>query len=50
MAIRDSLIDHAKAGVVTEAIPGPRVPARSLGRRQFGAKYKARILDEYQWV
>jgi transposase len=37
------------AGVVdkTEA-PDPEVPERSAGRRQFSAKYKARILAEYE--
>jgi transposase len=27
--------------------PDPEVPERSLGRRQFSAKYKAKILAEY---
>ena len=27
--------------------PDPEVPERSSGRRQFSAKYKARILAEY---
>ena len=48
MTIHDSSIDRAKAGVVSEAIPDPQVPERSRGRRQFSAKYKARILDEYE--
>ena len=48
MTIHDSSIDCAKAGVVTEAIPDPQVLERSRGRRQFSAKYKARILDEYE--
>ncbi len=30
--------------------PDPEVPARSSGRRQFSAKYKARILAEYEAV
>jgi len=29
------------------APPDPEVPERSLGRRQFSAKYKAKILAEY---
>lgn len=48
MTIHDSSIDRAKAGVVTDPIPDPQVPERSRGRRQFSAKYKARILDEYE--
>ena len=47
MTIRDSSVRRAKAGVVTDPIPDPQVPERSRGRRQFPAKYKARILDEY---
>jgi hypothetical protein len=27
--------------------PGPEVPERSAGRRQFSAKYKTKILAEY---
>jgi hypothetical protein len=27
--------------------PDPEVPERSLGRRQFSVKYKAKILAEY---
>ena len=30
-----------------KAPPDPEVPERSLGRRQFSAKYKAKILAEY---
>jgi transposase len=48
MTIHDSSIDRAKAGVVTDLIPDPQVPERSRGRRQFSAKYKARVLDEYE--
>ena len=47
MTIRDSSVARAQAGVVTDPIPDPQVPERSRGRRQFSAKYKARILDEY---
>jgi transposase-like protein len=28
-------------------VPDPEVPERSLGRRRFSAKYKAKILTEY---
>ena len=48
MTIHDSSIGRAKAGVVTDPIPDPQVPERSRGRRQFSAKYKARVLDEYE--
>jgi len=48
MIIRDSLVARAQAGVVTDPIPDPQVPERSRGHRQFSAKYKARILDEYE--
>ena len=34
--------------MVTDPIPDPQVPERSRGRRQFSAKYKARIFDEYE--
>ena len=47
MTIHDSSIARAQAGVVTDPIPDPQVPERSRGRRQFTAKYKARVLDEY---
>jgi hypothetical protein len=30
--------------------PDPEVPERSPGRRQFSAKYKARILAEYDAI
>src|SRR5687768_17027688 len=47
MTIRDSSIARAQAGAVTDPIPDPQVPERSRGRRQFSAKYEARVLDEY---
>ena len=47
MTIHDSSIARAQAGAVTDPIPDPQVPERSRGRRQFSAKYKARIVDEY---
>jgi len=43
-------LDHARrhAGAMDDtAPPDPEVPERSLGRRQFSAKYKAKILAEY---
>src|ERR1017187_8840321 len=46
-------IDHHVAarqdsGVMTGTTPpDPEVPERSSGRRQFSAKYKARVLAEY---
>jgi len=37
------------AGVVDESkAPDPEVRERSAGRRQFSAKYKAKILAEYE--
>lgn len=48
MAIHDSLDARAKSGAVDNSNdPGPEVPERSRGRRRFPAKYKARILEEY---
>jgi transposase-like protein len=36
------------AGAMDDAAPpDPEVPERSLGRRQFSAKYKAKVLAEY---
>ena len=36
------------AGAMDDAaLPDPEVPERSAGRRRFSAKYKARILAEY---
>ena len=46
-------IDHLDdtrqhAGVMDDpAVPDPEVPERSPGRRRFSAKYKTKILDEY---
>jgi transposase-like protein len=42
----DSARHHAGAMDDT-APPDPEVPERSLGRRQFSAKYKAKVLAEY---
>lgn len=47
MTIHDSLVARADADAVSP-IPDPQVPVRGRGRRQFSAKYKARILDEYE--
>jgi len=44
-------IDDARrhAGAMDdETPPDPEVPERSLGRRQFSAKYKAKVLAEYE--
>ena len=38
------------AVVTNDTDPDPEVPERSSGRRQFSAKYKARILAEYEAV
>ena len=43
-------LDRARhhAGAMDDtAPPDPEVPERSLGRRQFSAKYKAKVLAEY---
>jgi transposase len=43
-------LDHARhhAGAMDDTDPpDPEVPERSLGRRQFSAKYKAKVLAEY---
>jgi hypothetical protein len=43
-------LDHARhhAGAMDDtAPPDPEVPERSSGRRQFSAKYKAKVLAEY---
>jgi len=43
-------LDRARhhAGATDDtAPPDPEVPERSLGRRQFSAKYKAKVLAEY---
>jgi transposase len=49
-------IDHSvaarqDAGAMTNTTqPDPEVPERSRGRRQFSAKYRARILAEYDSI
>ena len=48
MTIHDSLDARAESGGVNETSdPDPQVPERARGRRRFPAKYKARILEEY---
>jgi transposase-like protein len=39
--------DHQTGGVNEPGTPNPEVLERSAGRRQFSAKYKAKILAEY---
>jgi transposase-like protein len=39
---------HHADGVDDTKTPDPEVPERSTGRRQFSAKYKAKILAEYE--
>jgi transposase len=38
---------HHAGAMDDTAPPDPEVPERSLGRRQFSAKYKAKVLAEY---
>ena len=40
-------IEHQTGGVIETPTPNPEVLERSAGRRQFSAKYKAKILAEY---
>ena len=39
--------EHQTGGVIEPPTPNPEVLERSAGRRQFSAKYKAKILAEY---
>jgi transposase-like protein len=39
---------HHAGAMDDTAPPDPEVPERSAGRRQFSAKYKAKILAEYE--
>jgi hypothetical protein len=39
---------HQNGGVTEPPTPNPEVLERSAGRRQFSAKYKTRILAEYE--
>jgi transposase len=47
--IRDSFDARAQAGAVKERNdPDPEVPEKARGPRQYSAKYKSDILDEYE--
>ena len=47
--IPDSLDARAQAGAVDDSTdPDPEVPERARGLRRYSAKYKARILEEYE--
>ena len=47
--ITDSLSARADAGAMNEMTdPDPEVPERARGPRRYSAKYKARILAEYE--
>lgn len=47
--IHDSLTARAKAGAMNDTTdPEPEVPERARGPRRYSAKYKARILEEYE--
>jgi transposase len=49
----DTSITHLSApdidaGAMTEPVPDPEVPERARGPRRYSAKYKARVLGEYE--
>jgi transposase len=47
--IPDSLDGRAQAGAMDDSTdPDPEVPERARGPRRYSAKYKARILEEYE--
>lgn len=47
--ITDSLTTRADAGAMNDTIdPDPEVPERARGPRRYSAKYKARVLAEYE--
>jgi transposase-like protein len=49
MSITDSSDGRADAGVMEDNTdPDPEVPERARGPRRYSAKYKVRILDEYE--
>jgi len=49
VTIPDSLDAGAEGGVMEDRTdPDPEVPERARGRRRFSAKYKARVLEEYE--
>jgi len=47
--ITDSLATRADVGAMTDTTdPDPEVPERARGPRRYSAKYKARVLAEYE--
>ena len=49
ITIHDSLTPRAQAGAMDDITdPDPEVPERARGPRRYSAKYKARVLDEYE--
>jgi transposase len=49
----DTSITHLSAagidaGAMTEPVPDPEVPERARGPRRYSARYKARVLAEYE--
>lgn len=46
--ITHSLTERADSGVMEPTTPDPEVPERARGPRRYSAKYKARILAEYE--
>ena len=49
MSITDSSDGRADAGAMDDNTdPDPEVPERARGPRRYSAKYKARVLDEYE--
>ena len=45
----DSVKAHAQAGAMNDTTdPDPEVPERARGPRRYSARYKARILEEYE--
>ena len=47
-SITDVSAVGADAGPMTEPVPDPEVPERARGPRRYSAKYKARVLAEYE--
>ena len=48
-SIHDSLDARAQAGAMDDSSdPDPEVPERARGPRRYSARYKARILEEYE--
>ena len=47
--IHDSQAERAQSGAIDDTTdPDPEVLERARGQRRYSAKYKARILDEYE--